>query len=431
MTARSAARHGVVSGIRLCRQCWGERLEFTRSGYFLRDIIEGASVAATGKSCPPEKSDVQHGDGGGNAVRQDDAIHVTSAIVPDPGEYAAYITEILSTRHLTNRGVFATRLERKLSDFLGVPYLALCTNGTMALLLALRVARLQGKEVITTPFSYVASVSALLWEGCTPVFADIEEETLCIDPRKLEGALSDDTAGVLPVHIYGNACDVDGIGRFAGSHGLQVVYDAAQAFGSTYEGRSLLSFGDFSTASFHATKVFHTVEGGCVVARTKEAHDELNLMRAFGHIGDTHYSLGINAKVTEPHAAMGLCLLDRVRENIAGRKLVSEMYDARMPSGGLRKPALRAGLSYNYAYYPVVFDTEKAMRRALDGLRGENVFPRRYFYPALNTLPYLTRRQACPVAESIAARVLALPLYAELQESTVERIMRIIVHALG
>ena len=359
-----------------------------------------------------------------------DPVYVTKTIVPDPDEYATYIMQLLESRQLTNIGELAILLEQKLCAFLNVPHLALCTNGTLALQLILRAARLTGKEVITTPFSYVATLSALLWEGCKPVFADIDEETLCLDPRTLENTLSDDTAAVLPVHIYGNACDVDGIENFAKQHDLTVIYDAAQAFGCAYKGKSLLGYGDYSVASFHATKVFHTVEGGCIVTHAKAIYEELKLIRAFGHIGDTHYSLGINAKMTEPHAAMGLCLLGGVSDNIANRKRVSEMYDALLPLSGMRKPSLRLGLDYNHAYYPVIFDSEAVVLRVLKKLAEESIFPRRYFFPALNTLPYLQTKQSCPVAESIAPRVLALPLYAELEASNVERIMRIIVKTL-
>ena len=355
-----------------------------------------------------------------------EAIHVTKAIVPDPAEYAAYITSLLDSRQLTNIGKHVTLLEQKLCAFLDVPRLALCTNGTLALQLAVRAAHLAGKEVITTPFSYVATLSALLWEGCTPVFADIDEETLCLDPKKVENAISDATAAMLPVHIYGSPCDIESIAALAEKYGLTTIYDAAQAFGTLYNGNSLLRYGDFSTASFHATKVFHTVEGGGIVCNTPEADQQIRLLRAFGHIGDTHYTLGINAKITEPHAAMGLCLLDRVPGNIAGREKVSQAYDALLPAHGVRKPTQRPGTTYNYAYYPVVFENADSMQRALACMNAENIFPRRYFYPSLNTLPYLSTQASCPLAESISTRVLCLPLYAELEENIVERIMHIV-----
>jgi dTDP-4-amino-4,6-dideoxygalactose transaminase len=361
-------------------------------------------------------------------------VFVTRSIVPEPEEYERYLERIFSSRHLTNHGSCSIQLENELVARLGVPCMALCANGTMALQLALHVAGLAGKEVITTPFSYVATVSALLWEGCVPVFADIDEETLCLDPKKVSEKISPDTAGILPVHVYGNICDVDSLGKIAGAGNLTVLYDAAQCFGSEFRGRSVLDYGDYATCSFHATKVFHTVEGGAIVAHTPESLEDLRLLRACGHKGDTHIRLGINAKLSELHAAVGLSLLDRVTENIAGRAKVSAMYDVCLAESGavrgLRRPALRPGLTYNYAYYPVIFDDEKTALRVVEALNKDNIFPRRYFYPALNTLPYLPDYQPCPVAESIAPRVLSLPLYAELEEAVVEKIVRIIRQAL-
>ena len=353
-------------------------------------------------------------------------VYVTKSIIPDPVQYAQHIMHILETRHLTNIGRYVTDLEKRLCSFLNIPNLVLCSNGTLSLQLAFKAFELSGKEVITTPFSYVASVSALLWEQCIPVFADIDEETLCLNPNNLNNALSDNTKAILPVHIFGNACDVDQIASFAANHKLQTIYDAAQAFGCTLHGKSLLSYGDCAITSFHATKVFHTIEGGGIVCHDKQLADTFKLLRSFGHIGDTHYTLGINAKMTEPNAAMGLCLLDKVRETIAERKRVSLQYDSLFPKQGLRKPTLHPGLDYNYSYYPVIFDTNNAMLNALEKLNQENIYPRRYFFPALNTLPYLKKQQSCPVAEDVCARVLGLPLYAELEDSTVERIMRIV-----
>ena len=319
-------------------------------------------------------------------------------------------------------------LEQRLTDLLAVPHLALCANGTLALQLALRASGLAGKEVVVTAFSYAATVSALLWEGCTPIFADIDEDTLCLSPADAARRIGPNTAGILPVHLYGNACDVEGIGTLAKDAGLITLYDAAQAFGSSLNGHSLPSFGDYATCSFHATKIFHTVEGGCVVTHDKSAADKLRLMRACGHVGDTHIMPGTNAKLSEMHAAMGLSLIDRVQESIAARGRVAQIYDALLPVGGaLRRPTLHPGLTHNHAYYPVVFESEAVVLRVMDTLQQENIHPRRYFYPALNTLPYLPDRQSCPTAESVARRVLCLPLYAELEERTVERIVQIIL----
>jgi dTDP-4-amino-4,6-dideoxygalactose transaminase len=197
-----------------------------------------------------------------------------------------------------------------------------------------------------------------------------------------------------------------------------------------FRGKSVLAYGDYAVCSFHATKVFHTVEGGCVVARTAEALEALTLLRAFGHMGDEYIRLGINAKLSEVHAAMGLSLLGKVEDNIAGRKKVSAMYDALLPAHGLRYPVLREGMTYNYAYYPVIFDDERTMLRVLKRMNTENIFPRRYFYPALNTLPYISIRQDCSVAESLAPRILCLPLYTRLEEQIVEMIAHIIKNAL-
>jgi dTDP-4-amino-4,6-dideoxygalactose transaminase len=295
----------------------------------------------------------------------------------------------------------------------------------------LRASGLTGKKVITTPFSYVATVSALLWEGCTPVFADIDEETLCLDPHAVSEKITPDVAGVLPVHIYGNACDVDTFGALAKDAHLTLIYDGAQCFGSAYKGKSVLDYGDYAACSFHATKIFHTVEGGGVVAHSPEAMKALTLLRAFGHRGDTHYRLGINAKLSELHAAMGLSLLGGVESRIAAYAKVRAAYDALLPPHGLRRLVLREGLKYNQAYYPVIFDDEKTLLRAMERLNAENIFPRRYFYPALNTLPYLKETQTCPVAESISRRVLCLPLYPRLEDANVERIADIVKSCLS
>jgi dTDP-4-amino-4,6-dideoxygalactose transaminase len=367
------------------------------------------------------------GTGTDTLCREAASVQVAKARVPDYAAYAAYLESIFSTRYLTNHGSLSRRLEAELREYLRVPHIGLCANGTLALQLGLHVAGLAGKEVVTTPFSYVATVSALLWEGCVVRFADIEEETLCLDPASAAECITPRTAGLLPVHIYGNICDVDALAAVARAGGLRVFYDAAQSFGSVYRERSVADFGDYVAYSFHATKIFHTVEGGGLVTRTPEDHEAFTLLRACGHRGDTHIRPGINAKLSELHAAAGLCLLDGTAANTAGRKCGSLMYDALLPDDGLRRPVLRPGLTYNYAYYPVIFESEATTLRVMERLRRDDIFPRRYFYPALNTLPYLQgERQSCPTAESIAPRVLCLPLYMELEESTVERIARII-----
>lgn len=358
-------------------------------------------------------------------------IYVTRSLVPDFQEYRAYLEQILASRHLTNDGAFLRKLEKELAARLHLSHIALCSNGSMALQIALHAAKMAGKRVFTTPFSFVATLSALLWTGCTPVFVDIDEETLCMDPKRLADALDADSGGILPVHIYGNVCDVEALGKLGEEARLPVLYDAAQSFGSEYRGKSVLDYGDFAACSFHATKIFHTGEGGAVIAHREEGLRAIRLLRSGGHIGDEHICLGVNAKLSELHAAMGLCLLNKVEDNIAGRKAVSLMYDALLPAHGLRRPLLREGLTYNYAYYPVIFESEAILLRGMESLHREKIFPRRYFFPALNTLPYLPlRKQECPVAESLARRVLCLPLYTELEQGDVERTARIIKRAL-
>jgi dTDP-4-amino-4,6-dideoxygalactose transaminase len=364
----------------------------------------------------------------GSAV--DNAVFVTQALVPDRADYLQHLDAIFASRCLTNNGPCCRRLEQELARRLNTPHLALCFNATMALQLALHTAGLAGKKVITTPFSYVATLSSLLWVGCDVVFADIDEETCCLDPDSVAERLTPDVAGLLPVHVYGSICDVDALGELAEAARLPVIYDAAQCFGSTFCGRSVLDYGDYAVCSFHATKVFHTVEGGCVVAHTSEDLEAIRLLRACGHRGDEHIRLGVNAKLSELHAAVGLSLLDKVAANIAGRKTVSAIYDSLLPEQGLRRIRLREGLEYNYAYYPVLFNDEKTLLRVRQALNAENIFPRRYFYPALHTLPYLPQYQSCPVAESAASRALCLPLYSGLDEAVIAKIARIIAQRL-
>ena len=357
-------------------------------------------------------------------------IYVTRAVLPPAEVYKRYLDEVFDSGHLTNEGRFAVQLEKELAARFDVPYFSLCTNGTLSLQLALRLKGLQGREVITTPFTYVATASALLWEGCTPVFADVDEETLCLSPKAVEEALSDATAGILPVHIYGNACDVEGFAALSAQYNLACIYDAAQAVGSAYKGKSLLAYGDAAICSFHATKVFHTVEGGGVVVHNAGEQRQVGLLRAFGHRGDEHYGLGINAKLSELHAVMGLALLPQLDANIRARKRVTRLYDACFPVPGLRRPVLREGLDYNYSYYPVLFDDPAHRERAVARMNEAGIYPRRYFSPAVNTIEYMPVKKACPVAEDAARRTLCLPLYAELPEQAVERIIRIIKKSL-
>lgn len=357
-------------------------------------------------------------------------VQVTRSTLPPLEAYIDCVRDIFASRQITNQGVYARRLELALADWLNVPALSLCANGTLGLQLALRLLGLNGKKVITSPFTYVATLSALLWEGCTPVFADIDPDTLCIDPLHVERLLAEhpDAAGLLPVHVYGNACDVDRLADLAEKHGLRLLYDAAHAFGSTLNGKSLFAWGHAAVGSFHATKLFHTVEGGCVSMPCPDDKARLDLLRAFGHVGDDHKCLGINAKMSELHAAMGMCLLPSMPHNMALRKERAALYDKALFLGEgspLRRPTLAPGLRWNHAYYPVIFPDNASLTRALAALRRNEIYPRRYFYPSLTRLPYVSS-PACPVAEDMAERVLCLPFWPEMDAQLIENIAGIV-----
>lgn len=348
-------------------------------------------------------------------------ITVTKPYLPPKDEFLKYVSDIFDRGILTNQGPNVRELESKLSAFLGAENFHYVTNGTIALQLALKALGIEDGEVVTTPFSYVATTSSILWERCTPVFVDIEPDNFTIDPTKIEAAITPKTRAIMPVHVFGYACDVDAIQKIADKHGLKVIYDAAHAFASEYKGKSLATYGDISTLSFHATKLFHTIEGGACIVKDKAVSDKLELIKRFGHHGDTHYMLGVNAKQDEFNAAMGLVNFEHLKEIVAVRKHICELYDSLL-NGRLQRPKTQNGLEYNYAYYPVVFESEKELLAAFDRLAKIDVFPRRYFYPSLNELPYLTAHYACPVSEDITTRIACLPLYVGLADADVEKI---------
>lgn len=353
-------------------------------------------------------------------------INVTKTFLPPIEEYENQLKKIWSSSQITNQGPLVLELETKLEKYLGVDNLHFVTNGTLALQLAIRALGITEGEIITTPFSYVATVSSILWEKCTPVFVDIDPDTLCIDANKIEAAITSRTKAIMPVHVFGYPCDVEKIGQIAEKHNLKVIYDAAHAFGARYHGKSLLSYGDISTGSFHATKLFHTIEGGCVVAKDGKISEKLELIKRFGHEGDNHKMLGINAKASEFQAAMGICNLKHIEKIIADRKVSSELYD-KLLKEVFKRPKKVPGLEYNYAYYPVLAKSEEHLLDIIKKLNSVNVFPRRYFYPSLNTLPYIENKQACPISEDVASRALCLPLYAGIGEENINLICKAIL----
>lgn len=355
-------------------------------------------------------------------------IPVTKTNLPPLDQYLSYLEGIWETGQLTNNGPLVRKLAIVLRNQLQVGHIDLFANGTLALQLAIRALDLKG-EIITTPYSYVATTNAILWERCVPVFVDIEPKSFCLDPDLIEAAITDETSAILATHVYGYPCAVDRIQAIADRHALKVVYDAAHAFGVKLNGQSLLSHGDCSILSFHATKLFHTGEGGAVVCKNEDVARRIFLMSKFGHIGeDTYLDVGVNAKMSELHAAMGLAVMPMVKEIISARKQCSVWYDEFLKTVDLQRPVATAALEYNYAYYPVVFSSHETMLQTRQALFDQSIGPRRYFYPSLNTLPFLKPewKKACPVSEGVAERVLSLPLYAGLRKKDIKQIVNIV-----
>jgi dTDP-4-amino-4,6-dideoxygalactose transaminase len=359
-------------------------------------------------------------------------INVTKTFLPPLEEYTRYLHGIWERNHITNHGPLVNELEEKLRDFLGVKHFFFVNNGTTAIQIALKALDIQG-EVITTPFSYVATTSSIVWENCTPVFVDIDDQHFTINAEAIERAISPQTKAILATHVYGIPCDVEKIQRLAARHGIKVIYDAAHAFGVKVKSIPLLTFGDISTISFHATKLFHTVEGGGIATNDDLVAHKISYMRNFGHKGQEEFwGIGINGKNSELHAAMGLCNFPFISQILERRKQMCEMYDSFLQSSGLslHRPVVPEGTDYNYAYYPVVFESEKQLLSVKNSLNAAYIYPRRYFFPPLHELPYLSRREDHPVASSVSSRVLCLPLFHDLNRETVKRICSIISEVL-
>jgi dTDP-4-amino-4,6-dideoxygalactose transaminase len=355
-------------------------------------------------------------------------IYVTQPALPDLKEFIPYLEQIWENKILTNNGPFHQQLEKELAVFLGVPYISLFANGTLALLTALQVLRITG-EVITTPYSFVATTHSLWWNNIKPVFVDIESEFCNLDPHKIEAAITPKTTAILPVHVYGNPCKVERIKEIADIYGLKVIYDAAHAFGVNYKGKSICNYGDLSILSFHATKVFNTMEGGAIICHDAATKKRIDYLKNFGFAGETTVMApGINSKMNEMQAALGLLQLKHYNTNIEKRKIVAETYRKEL--------AVIKGISFlpepknvasNYAYFPIFVDEkEYGMSRdqLYEKLKRNNIFGRRYFYPLISKFPmYKSLDSANPenlkVAEKIAEQVICLPLYPELRHEEV------------
>lgn len=353
-------------------------------------------------------------------------IPVTKPFLPPQAAYQSLIDGVWQRNWLTNNGPLVNELELKLKQHLGLPHLLFVGNGTIALQLAIKALGLKG-DIITTPFSYVATTSSIVWENCRPVFADIDPHSLNIDPDSIESVITPETEAILATHCFGNACAIDRIAELAQRHGLKVIYDAAHCFGTTYKDQSIFSYGDISTVSFHATKLYHTVEGGAICTPDAELLKTMAYMRNFGHDGpERFHGVGINGKNSEFHAAMGLAVLPHVEEILEQRKTQCLRYDNLLENMRIERPAITAGCGYNYAYYPVLFESEDLLLKVEAALKRREIFPRRYFYPSLSSLEYVPN-QDTPVCDDIAKRVLCLPLYHTLSEAEQRMIARILL----
>ncbi|MFV0201308.1 DegT/DnrJ/EryC1/StrS family aminotransferase [Empedobacter falsenii] len=354
-------------------------------------------------------------------------IPVTKPFLPPIQEYNHLLEGIWQREWLTNMGPLASQLEMELKSYLKVKHLLYVTNGTVALQMAIKALDLKG-EIITTPFSFVATTSSIVWEGCTPVFVDIDKDSLNIDSAKIEAAITPNTSAILATHVYGNPCDVEKIDKIAKKHNLKVIYDAAHAFGVKINGKSIFEYGDISTCSLHATKLYHSVEGGLVMTKNPDVLKKLASIRNFGISGyDSFSTLGINGKNSEYHAAMGIANLKYIDEIKAKRIALTQHYEEKLKNLKAIRPLWHQESENNGAYFPVVFESEELMLNCKEKLQLAEIGTRRYFYPSLATaLPYLDP-VAMPITDDISKRVLCLPLYYSLSFEEVDLICRILL----
>lgn len=353
-------------------------------------------------------------------------IPVTKPFLPPQKEYHKYLKGIWRRNWLTNNGPLVNELELSLKNYLGIEHLLFVTNGTIALQMALKALNIT-KEVITTPFSYVATTSSIVWEGCRPIFVDIEPFTFNIDPSKIKSAITNNTQAILATHCFGNPCNVEAIQDIADEHNLKVIYDGAHCFGTTYQERSIFEWGDISTVSFHATKLYHTIEGGAVFTKDPEILKKMVLLRNFGHDGPEKFNgIGINGKNSEFHAAMGLCNLNYIDKILDSRKEQSKIYDNLLGNLRVKRQLIVDMVGYNHAYYPILFETEKIALSSKAELEKFEIYPRRYFYPSLTNLDYVESEEMRN-SNDIAKRILCLPLYTGLSKEEQRYIARLLL----
>lgn len=352
-------------------------------------------------------------------------INVTKSFFPPIEIYHEQVERIWENEWLTNRGNLLQELEVALMKYLNTSNILVLNNGTIPLQIALKLLGNNG-DIITTPFSYIATTSSIVWENCNPIFVDIHPRYLTIDEEKIQDAITSKTTAILATHVFGNPCNIEAIESIATKHNLKVIYDAAHCFGVQYKGRSIFDYGDISTCSFHATKLFHTGEGGALFSVDEELRNKAFYSHNFGHNGPTDFhGLGINGKVSELQAAMGLSVLPFMSEILESRKRICEYYNANLESDIVKKLEIREDTQWNYSYYPVVFKTKKDLLTTQKKLNEQNIFPRRYFHPSLNTIEYVDGA-SMPISEDISSKILCLPLYHGLRMVECDQIVQII-----
>lgn len=356
-------------------------------------------------------------------------ITVTKTFLPPQEEYNKLLARAWNSGWMTNRGHLVLELEEKLKTHQKLNNIIITNNGTIPIQIALKLFGNNG-EIITTPFSYVATTSSIVWENCKPVFVDIHPEYLTIDETKIEDAITSKTTAILATHVFGNPCNVEEIDGIARKHNLKVIYDAAHCFNVTFNNQSVFNFGDVSTCSFHATKLFHTGEGGAMFCNDQDVYHKLYYSHNFGHDGPlSFHGLGINGKISELQAAMGLALLPHMDHIMQERKKVVDFYLNGLKESSLNFIKIREETKWNYSYFPVIFNSEEILLKVEKALAMVNVYPRRYFYPSLNTLPYLDY-ESMPNSESVSKRIMCLPLYVGLSVEDLNVIVKTIKNNL-
>lgn len=357
-------------------------------------------------------------------------IPVTKSFLPPIDEYTAQVQRAYNNQWLTNRGELVLELEKKLQNYLNINQVLITNNGTVPIQIALKLLGNCG-EIITTPFSYVATSASVIWENCKPVFVDIHPEYLTIDETKIEAAITNKTTCILATHVFGNPCHIDAIETIAQKYNLKVIYDAAHAFGVKYNGKSIFEYGDVSTCSFHATKLFHTGEGGAIFCKDSDLQHKVFYSHNFGHDGPlAFHGLGINGKISELQAAMGLAVLPYMDQILSSRKNICDYYDKHLIHPSIQKLKIREGTEWNYSYYPVIFKSEEIVLKIEKVLKENDIVPRRYFYPSLNTIPYLGSQQM-PISENISSRILCLPLFHSISQTELDLIIQLILENLN